>query len=401
MKMESNTANMKKNPACSRSKPPPVRSSFLGGKLRTHLTVDRPGFHSPSGIDNSNRLLSMSENPETTETVDNICALKASSKEVTDCMSDWLTFIQMLKGLCSAGAQLSQCLGTLGGQSPSCQARAVQCQAMWEHLGSATTAAADVVKNQTVTALQEAHIGPDIDSDQADTNQQVVCNGLVTLVNLQYQFSLACCDCLARLVECQCVPQHVEPDTHAVARCYTRMPPPPPPQRRWSEVGSRAEGRVGEGTRRWSMPWKLSLPTTANERSRSITPDAIWHTALASQEELQEVIALLSMKPGPQGHHLPGVTLTRAVEPMTSRFSSHRGSWSGDGEEPEVTGMLVSRKSSSSTDCSSSCYSLHSRTSTSGSEELTHGQKSHLYSMWSGSDLPFIKLPESSKKPET
>lgn len=38
----------------------------------------------------------------------------------------------------------------------------------------------------------------------------------------------------------------------------------------------------------------------------------------------------------------------------------------GEGEEPDV-GMLASRKSSSSTDCSS-CYSLHSRTSTSGSD---------------------------------
>lgn len=38
----------------------------------------------------------------------------------------------------------------------------------------------------------------------------------------------------------------------------------------------------------------------------NIVSDAIWHTALASQEELQDVIALLSIKSGPQGHHLPG-----------------------------------------------------------------------------------------------
>lgn len=42
------------------------------------------------------RLLSMSENPEA-ETVESICALKASSKEVTECMSGWLTFIQVSK----------------------------------------------------------------------------------------------------------------------------------------------------------------------------------------------------------------------------------------------------------------------------------------------------------------
>jgi len=230
--MELNLANMKKSPACNRSKPPPVRSSYLCGKLRNHLSVDRPGFHAASAIDNTNRLLSMSENPEVPDTVDNICALKASSKEVTECMSGWLTFIQMLKGLCSAGAQLSGCLGALAGQSTSCRARAAQCRAMFEQLGSATHAATAVVRNQAIASLQEAHTGPDIDTDQAETNQQVVCSGLVTLVNLQYQLSLACCECLSGLAECHCQPPHPEPDTHAVARCYTRMPPPPPPQRR-------------------------------------------------------------------------------------------------------------------------------------------------------------------------
>jgi len=367
--------------------------------MRSHLSVERPGFHT-AGVDNSNRLLSMSENPEVQETVDNICALKTSSKEVTECMTGWLTFMQMLKGLCSAGAQLSHCLGALAGPSTASQARAAQCQAMWEHLSSATTAATAVVKNQVVTGLQEAHTSTDIDTDQADTNQQVVCSGLVTLVNLQYQFSLACCECLGGLAECQCQPPHPEADTHAVARCYMRPPLPLLPQRRWSEACTAPEGRVGEAARRWSMPWKLSLPgSSSSDRSRSTTPDAIWHTALASQEDLQDVIALLSIKQNPQPHLLPGVTLTRATDPITSRCSSHRGSWWGEGEEPDM-GMLASRKSSSSTDCSS-CYSLHSRTSTSGSDELTHGQRSHLYSMWSGSDLPFIKLPESTENPDT
>lgn len=105
--------------------------------------------------------------------------------------------------------------------------------------------------------------------------QQVVCNGLMTLVNLQYQFSLACCECLGGLGECQCTPAHTDSDTHAVARCYTRMPQPPPPQRRWSEAAANPEGKMGEAARRWSMPWKLSLPSgSGSDRSRSTTPGA-------------------------------------------------------------------------------------------------------------------------------
>lgn len=398
--MESNAVNMKKNTTCNRSKPPPVRNSYVCSKLR-NLSLERPAFHSPT--ETTNRLITMSENPEVTHNMENICALQSSSKEVTECMSGWLTFIQMLKGLCNAGTQLSHCLGALACHSSACQIRAAQCQAMWEQLTTATNAATAVVKNQAVAALQEAHVAPDIDADQIDINQQVVCSGLLTMVNLQYQFSMACCECLSGLADCQCYPPHTEPDVNAVARCYTTRLPPPlqPPQRRWSEAAAGAEGKASESTaRRWSMPWKLALPSSiVNDRSRSTTPDSVWHTALASQEDLQDVIALLSCKPPTQTTpHLPGVTLTKAAEPVPRGGSSHRGSWWGEGDELDA-GMLASRKSSSSTDCSS-CYSLHSR-STSGSEELTHGQRSHLYSIWSGSDLPFIKLPESSENPET
>lgn len=37
----------------------------------------------------------MSENPEVAESLDNICNLKSSSKEVAECMTGWLTFIQV------------------------------------------------------------------------------------------------------------------------------------------------------------------------------------------------------------------------------------------------------------------------------------------------------------------
>ncbi|RZF32323.1 hypothetical protein LSTR_LSTR001787 [Laodelphax striatellus] len=428
---------MKKTAAasgCSRSKPPPVRN-YLSAKSRpqSHHGVERAPFLSPTHHA-SDRRVSMSEKPEP-QGVESIAALRSSPKEVTDCMSSWLTFMQMLKGVCSSGAQLTSSLGQLACQSSACRQRADQLQLMWEQLSHATSAATALVQNQTVAALQEVHLSPDLDADQADINQQVVCSGLLTMINLQYQLSSACCECLSQLAECQCFPPHAEPDCHSVARCFAaRLLPAAaatlqPPQRRWSEAAAAAGDKTGAeaaALRRWSMPWKLALPTStaaaASERSRSTTPETVWHTALASQEELQDVISLLAAKPpppgGPSTHNLPGVTLTKATGggpcaggaisdgsdaiPRPSFSFSHRGSWWGGGTEGDELdiGTLASRKSSSSTD-SSSCYSIHSRSSGSASEELTHGQRSHLYSMWSGSDLPFIKLPESSENTES
>nr|CAD7264823.1 unnamed protein product [Timema shepardi] len=241
------------------------------------------------------------------------------------------------------------------------------------------------------------------------------------------------------------------------------------PQRRWSEAAAaEMTGESQDGTmRRWSMPWessrlaephstwhgrlnpppsKLAVPSTASQdRSRSITPDSLWHSSLASQEELQEVIHLLSCRPGlPQStqlyhpsQHLPGVTLTSYPydgpppewgedrTPARRASSSpqppvhhqtHRASWHALESHSHMWGdsdgghcgernsdmyssamdatNLASRKSSSSTDSSSS-HSLHSR-STTGSEGGAE-VRSHLYSMWSGSDLAFMKLSESSE----
>lgn len=115
--------------------------------------------------------------------------------------------------------------------------------------------------------------------------QQVVCSGLVTMVNLQYQLSLACCESLGGLADCQCSPPHAEPDTHAVSRCYTRTPLPLLPQRRWSEACAGVEGRAPDNARRWSMPWKLSLPTgPGSDRSRSTTPGNIHLTICLSTQ---------------------------------------------------------------------------------------------------------------------
>ncbi|KAJ8955995.1 hypothetical protein NQ318_006269 [Aromia moschata] len=231
-------------------------------------------------------------------------------------------------------------------------------------------------------------------------------------------------------------------------------------QRRWSEAAAvESTGDTGEGPmRRWSMPWdtpwtdsgpwqqrylpsKLIVPPgTSQERSRSTTPEAVpapppppTQSAAAGTilggDGLAEAIQLLSCRPArssiPQtsGHiYMPHWGETHE-ERMHRRMmypgpASQRGNWQSI-DVPHASGMsvtehydifppvlpLTSRKSSSSTD-SSSCLSIHSR-STASSERGSGSEASgpeairlhtNLYSMWSGSEhLPFIRLPESQE----
>nr|XP_022905384.1 uncharacterized protein LOC111417364 [Onthophagus taurus] len=224
-------------------------------------------------------------------------------------------------------------------------------------------------------------------------------------------------------------------------------------QRRWSEA---AAGDVGSDTgdstmRRWSMPWdcgrveaapwqqrylpsKLAVPgTSSQERSRSATPDASPQPGtITSGEGLAEAIQLLSCRPtrcviphspysGPAYPGYPSMVWSDSHEERIHRrmYGSHmqRGNWQSI-DVPSTSGIqgadhfdifpqgfpLTSRKSSSSTD-SSSCLSIHSR-STSSSERGSEGyaggdalrMHQNFYSMWSGNEhLPFIRLPESQE----
>ncbi|XP_063910306.1 uncharacterized protein LOC135127683 isoform X2 [Zophobas morio] len=229
-------------------------------------------------------------------------------------------------------------------------------------------------------------------------------------------------------------------------------------QRRWSEAAAaEVVGDSGDGTmRRWSMPWdcgrveagpwqqrylpsKLVVPpaSTSQDRSRSTTPEAIPQPGtITSGEGLAEAIQLLSCRPTRQsipqtalpGHPLPGGPFIppwaetheeRMHRRMYPGPASQRGNWQSI-DVPHASGMsvtehydifppglpLTSRKSSSSTD-SSSCLSIHSRSTTSSSERGSDSAASggdairlhtNLYSMWSGSEhLPFIRLPESQE----
>ncbi|XP_044732629.1 uncharacterized protein LOC123295366 isoform X2 [Chrysoperla carnea] len=214
-------------------------------------------------------------------------------------------------------------------------------------------------------------------------------------------------------------------------------------QRRWSEAAAaEVMSESSEGTmRRWSMPWdsgkseqhswpkilpmsKLTVPisTSSQDRSRSVTPESSCIPSILGSEGLAEAIQLLSSRPL-RTTMIP----THLGHPNEERFSrkmyhmqhGHRAPVSL--QDPHETGTTpvtqqyeinppifpqgYSRKSSSSTD-SSSCLSIHSRSTTSserGSDVTAAMVRTHhIYSIWSGSDyLPFIRVPESQEPQES
>ncbi|XP_069695855.1 uncharacterized protein [Periplaneta americana] len=407
-------ANMKQNLTCSRSKPPPARSSSYGlSRVRGQMNVEHPSsaiLHTMQAQDSHK----VAGADKTGSAASSVTSITASPKEISDCLSGWLTYLQMLTGLCGAGSRLSHCLGTMVQDTSSpCHAVATQCQATWEELVKATANASTVVKAQVIPTLQEVNTASDSDADSQkahEHNQQVVCGSLMTFINLQYQFCVACCDFLGAMANSNCCQMNEATPTRHNSECivgiiqqcfaqlYNPTPPPPPPgshrsvrsplhfplcslqgpQRRWSEAAAgEVSGETSEGTmRRWSMPWessrlaehhtawhgrlnppsKLAVPSAnSQDRSRSTTPDSVWHSSLASQEELQEVIQLLSCRPGVShstqlyhpSQHLPGVTLTSC--PYDGPSPDCGGGWSESMQSDERAGSCgPSRRGSSS-----------------------------------------------------
>ncbi|RZC40612.1 uncharacterized protein BDFB_008261 [Asbolus verrucosus] len=415
-------------------------------------------------------------------------ALKVAA---TECLNSWI-----LNSMCSAGLRLSQSLSNLA-QMQNVHL-ATLCQSSWEELTKATIFASNTVKTHIAAAMQDMSIGDTFtESDaqrQQEHNQQIITENLLTFINLQYQFSIASCECfgsMATCPSCQATPGGIhDPDCSmaALQQCFARLslhesrsqtssphfslersttldsPKGADGQRRWSEAAAaEVVGDSGDGTmRRWSMPWdcgrveagpwqqrylpsKLVVPpsSTSQERSRSTTPEDVFALeaipqpgTITSGEGLAEAIQLLSCRPTrssiPQtalpGHPLPGGCFIppwaetheeRMHRRMYPGPASQRGNWQSI-DVPHPSGMsvtehydifppglpLTSRKSSSSTD-SSSCLSIHSRSTTSSSERGSDSAASggdairlhtNLYSMWSGSEhLPFIRLPESQE----
>lgn len=112
----------------------------------------------------------------------------------------------MLNSFCSAGFRLSQCLGTLA-QTYTIPL-ASQCQASWEELGKATIIASNTVKTHIAAAMQDMIIIDTLtESDaqkQQEHNQQIIYDNLLTFINLQYQFSIAGCECFGQIATCPC-----------------------------------------------------------------------------------------------------------------------------------------------------------------------------------------------------
>ncbi|XP_008210718.1 uncharacterized protein LOC100115679 [Nasonia vitripennis] len=437
-----------------------------------------------------------------------------SQMDVNECLASWLTYLQMLNGLCSAGTKLAlslQALLSVHESVAQCKLTG-QCLAGWEELTRATNVASHTVKKHVVAAMKDYEV---LDNSRVEKHD-ILRDNLLTFINLQYQFCVACCKCLGSMAECSCSQDGSECDIAALQQCFERLYSSPPPtgvssasstqqpsqhsshrsplpyslfplqvQRRWSETAAAdmSSESAEQTLRRWSMPWdcrhvtewprqevrRLRVPV--QDRSRSTTPDSLWKSTMTSQDGLREAIQLLSCKPGVKfssqqssygAHHVPGLTLTtcsyetigyessaiwpdsRSVHsskcwPHDSHSSDHSdhsghrdsdhsvhsgehrdsehsggsGSAHGDSKDsihshhsdyschresdPGVVDLLSSRKNSSSTD---SCLSAHSRSGSESAATAGESVRSNLYSMWSGSDLSFIKLPESSEIPD-
>lgn len=380
-----------------------------------------------------------------------------------------------MNSFCSAGFRLSQCLVTLA--QTQTVPLALQCHASWEELGKATIIASNTVKTHIAAAMQDMIICEPVSEGDAqrqhEHNKQIVYDNLLTFINLQYQFSIAGCECFGAMATCPCCQNvsgvhdsecNMAVLQHCFAKLYNReshtssphpniveqqlcdpineVQPSPPlkrepspvhnihftsnrnthlesikgpfptpgllytmkapfknarsplhfplfplsSQRRWSEVATGDVGSemVTDTMRRWSMPYdsarvesgaKFQIHSSKlssvhqEQRSRSNTPalvENICTTSITSSEGLAEAIQLLSSRPKTnhpvvnQLSHDSGHS-DHSSHKKLQHVHLHRSNWQSN--DLQISG---SRKSSSSTD-SSSCLSIHSR-STSGSD---------------------------------
>ncbi|XP_063239828.1 uncharacterized protein LOC134540812 isoform X5 [Bacillus rossius redtenbacheri] len=157
-------ADLSQSLLCGRSKPPPARSPcHQSGRSGSAAAPPAPAMHAVQGKDRS----SPSDKPCPAPTAS---AQVATSKEVSECLSSWLTYLQMLNGLCGAGSRLAHCLGALVQDTASpCHAVAAQCQAAWEELVRATAAASSAVRAQVLSSLQEVAAPAEGDPDARRT----------------------------------------------------------------------------------------------------------------------------------------------------------------------------------------------------------------------------------------
>lgn len=137
----------------------------------------------------------------------------------------------MLNNLSSAGLRLSQSLCTLSQQQNTTLSN--HCHTSWEELAKATQFASHSVKCHIAAAMQDMSIGDTFtESDaqrQQEHNQQIITENLLTFINLQYQFSLAGCECfgsMAMCPSCQSVPgaaHDTECNMAMLQQCFAKL----------------------------------------------------------------------------------------------------------------------------------------------------------------------------------
>lgn len=141
----------------------------------------------------------------------------------------------MLNHLCSAGVRLSQSLCTLSHLQNTTLSK--NCHSSWEELSKATEFASNSVKCHIAAAMQDMSIGDTFTETDAqrqqEHNQQIIMENLLTFINLQYQFSIAGCECfgsMAMCPSCQCVPGavHDPPDCRMamLQQCFSQLSSP-------------------------------------------------------------------------------------------------------------------------------------------------------------------------------
>ncbi|XP_065337927.1 uncharacterized protein LOC135938271 isoform X2 [Cloeon dipterum] len=244
-----------------------------------------------------------------------------TAQDVTECSNAWMLYLQNLAGVCAAGARVSASLQVLA-NNQQLSTSAGSCRNAWEELSRASQAAGHSVRAEVLTSLRE------LASEDHYRNDQIIQSSLATLINLQYQFCMACVECLGNISQPEyCQQASPSSDIGRQSQIFNRLLGG---QRRWSEVARRPptereeDCEEGSVVRRWSVPWESTsvvvsghhhhhLTVPGQERSsRSTSPDT--SSSLASQEELHDVISLLSLKSACTGQQnpksLPGVTLT-------------------------------------------------------------------------------------------
>lgn len=97
----------------------------------------------------------MAESGTESKTIDN--QMNKGQMDVSECLGNWLIYLQTLNGLCTAGTKLAQSLqALLSVHDTVAQYRlSGQCLAGWEELSRATNVASNTVKNHVIAALKD------------------------------------------------------------------------------------------------------------------------------------------------------------------------------------------------------------------------------------------------------